>query len=111
MWRTYKHEEKVEAGKVEVNVIFNEDDWNHIIQNVRFVPKGKRKMIFLDSQINEEYSYYILNRDDRDKYMMKRYIEIVGIEVLNNALNAAWEASKPKLINADDYRIESGGTN
>lgn len=107
MWFQYEHRETLDNGdKALVKVGLNDSKGELYIYRVALIPKGKRKVVYLKDILTDEYSYRRLNTEDRGKAEIKRYVERVGLQVLNNALMAAWENMKPKLIDDEDYNIE-----
>lgn len=91
--------------KVEIGVGYDEKDRQFKITRVGTIPKGKRKMIYVGSQMNHDYQYRNSSAQDRDKIRLKTFVEAVGLSVLNEVLHDVWELSKPKPINNDMYEI------
>lgn len=107
MWHSFTHNEKLENGdKVAIRVRFNDSKGYLYIDDVALTPKGKRKEIYVKGELTDEYPYRRLSIVDRNKAELKRFVEVASVEVLNNALVAAWEDFKPKLIDSEDYKIE-----
>lgn len=54
---------------------------------------GKRKFKPIDPSNN--YSFRVLSLDDRQQYLMERYLEIVTAEQIHEAKLELWEKLKP----------------
>ncbi|WP_211747946.1 hypothetical protein [Paenibacillus sp. Marseille-Q4541] len=93
--------------KAEIRVEYEERNSQFKIKGVGIIPKGKRKMQYIgDNRMTDNYSYRCLSTEDREKVEFKSYVEAVGINVLNEALNEAWEKSKPKPIDNSIFDID-----
>jgi hypothetical protein len=107
MWHSYTHKETLENGnKVSIRVRFHDYSGKFEVDDIGVVEKGKRKEIFVKSILTDEYSYRVLNSDNRRKAEIKRFVEVAGLDAINNALQAAWEDVKPKSITEEDYTIK-----
>ena len=105
----YIHKEKLDNGdRISVKVKSYDRNGSLYIYDVWIIPKGKRKEIYIKDTLTDEYSYRILSMVDREKALLRRYIEVATLEVLNNALEAAWMSIKPKPIELVDCIINKG---
>lgn len=74
-------------------------EWKYSILNLSILPKGKRKWISVTHDISDRYDYRNLefNSEDRQRYILERYLEYVTEEDIRNAVNYAYEQLKPEL--------------
>lgn len=74
-------------------------EWKYLICNMSILPKGKRKWISVTHDISDRYDYRNLkfNSEDRQRYILERYLEYVTEEDIQNAVNHAYEQLKPEL--------------
>lgn len=95
------------GAKAEIRVGYNERLRKFEITGVGIVPKGKRKMMYIgDCRMTDNYQYRCLNMEDREKVEFKSYVEVVGLDILNEALLEAWEMTKPSPIEKEIYDID-----
>jgi len=95
------------GAKAEIRVIYDERNQTLKIDGVGVITKGKRKMTYIgDHRITDNYAYRILNFEDREKVLFKAYVEAIGIDTLNEALDEAWYKIKPQPISSDLYNID-----
>jgi hypothetical protein len=87
------------GARVEVCVVYREHLNTFIIEDARYIEKGKRSGIWLcGSQLTNEYTYRRLSMEDRRKREMEEILKYVPVDVLNAALIGAWESTKPKML-------------
>lgn len=91
-----------ETYKAKIAVVpaeYGYGEWKYRIYNLSILPKGKRKWISVTHDISDRYDYRNLkfNSEDRQRYILERYLEYVTEEDIQNAVNYAYEQLKPEL--------------
>lgn len=77
-------------------------EWKNIyrIAYIGVLPKRKRNIQYL--RFTDDYSYRCLDTAGRQKYLMKRYLEVVTVDEIKEAATRLWEHMKPNIESEDD---------
>lgn len=92
----YINKVKEDGTKLEIRVLLIDGKFR--IDNIGVTPKGKRKITYIGSIISDDYSYRRLSGEEREKYKMKKFLEVCPIDLMNEALQEAWLSLKPSEL-------------
>ncbi|PLR99593.1 hypothetical protein [Bacillus sp. T33-2] len=98
MNNNFHFQRKLEDGtQLEIRIRLSDKEF--IIDDIGVKAKRKRNFSYLGSVISDSHSYRGLDFKERQQYKLKKFIEVCGIEMLNECLEEAWLQIKPnKLI-------------
>jgi hypothetical protein len=105
MFDYYDHNGRLDDGSKYCVRVRYMDQRGFQVDDVSITPKGKRAAVFVMGRLEDEYQYRSLSRGDKQKAKLKRFVEVVGEDVLNSALIAAWESKRPEIIKPEDYAV------
>lgn len=101
MYKSYEHEIKRENGdKIIIRVEFSDHRNCFKINYIGIIPKRKRNIQYL--KFTDNYDYRVLDSVGRDKYTVEKYLEVVTIEEIKEAMIKAWENMKPVIESKED---------
>lgn len=98
MYNQFRVEKIAEDGtKFEIRITLMDKKFR--LDDIGVKPKGKRKFDYVcGSSMTNDYSYRILNMEDRRKYEMLKMLEVCSIDLINEAIKEAWMQLKPEKL-------------
>ena len=81
----------------------NCDNWR--IADIGYKTSRQKTYRYLSSTIRESWDYRKLNIEERDEFVLKKYIDFVGEEKLKKAIIAAYKSLEPNLEKLDVSKI------
>lgn len=81
----------------------NCNNWR--IADIGYKTSRQRVYRYLSSTIRESWEYRKLNSEDRDDFVLNKYIEFVGEDKLKEAIIAAYKSLEPNLEKLDVSKI------
>ncbi len=81
----------------------NCNNWR--IADIGYKTSRQRNYRYLNSDIRNNWDYRKLDIEERDDFVLKKYIEFVGEEKLKEAIVAAYKSIEPNLEKLDVSKI------
>ncbi|MDT0160316.1 hypothetical protein [Bacillus sp. AG4(2022)] len=86
-----------DGTKLEIRIRINEKQF--ILDDIGVKPKGKRKFTFTcGTNMTNDYSYRSLSIEERKKYKFIKMLEVCPVELMNEAMEEAWQSIKPNKL-------------
>lgn len=97
----YEHGIKRDNGdKIIINVEYDDYNGFHIL-GIGVIAKGKRKIVYTD--FSNDYKYRSLDMTGRKKYLLNKYLELVTVSEIKDAINKCYEQMKPDINDQNLY--------
>lgn len=93
-WNILKKDE--EGNKYDIRIKFVNNEL--LIDDVGFIPKGKRKPIYLGAELTNDYGWRALVWEGRREAQKEAILKITPIYLLLEALNDVWAKLQPTEI-------------
>lgn len=94
-WHVLKKDE--EGNKYDIRIIFFDNKLK--IDDVGFIPKGKRKPIYLGAKLTNDYGWRVLAWEGRREAQKEEILKVTPKHLLLEALNEVWDELRPTEIN------------
>lgn len=88
-----------DGAKLEIRVSLIDGKFS--IKDVGVKTGRQRNFRYVEDKARDDYSYRMLDMEERRKYMMNKILNECPVKLLNEALEEAWHSIKPDPIVID----------
>jgi hypothetical protein len=93
-WHVLKKDEY--GNKYDIRILFRDNKL--LIDDVGYIPKGKRKPQFLGAKLTDDYGWRVLAWEGRREAVKKEILKVVPKHLLLEALTETWTQLQPTEI-------------